>query len=195
MLELGAVDPEVTALPPVPPPGSADARILLSEYDSWMTPVEADTYPVRFQEIRELTWNFGPSRDGMWSLELSDGRHIALEGGGSVSLGSGVIHGLLHQTKESRPLTYELRSNFPNPFNPTTTVGYQLGIAGHVTLEIFNVLGQRVRLLVDSEQSAGAYHITWDGRSDHGSTLGAGIYLLRMRSGSYIQTRKMVLSP
>ena len=195
VLELGAVDPEVTALPPVPPTGSADARILLSGYDSWMTPIAADTYPVRFQEIEELKWNFGRSRDGMWSLELADGRHVALEGEGSVSLSGGVVHGLLHQTKEARQYSYDLRSNFPNPFNPTTTIGYQIGESGYVKLEIFNVLGQRVRLLVDSEQSPGAYRMIWDGRNDSGLALAAGTYFLRMQSGTYVQTRKMVLSP
>ena len=82
----------------------------------------------------ELKWNFGSFHDGVWSLELADGRHIALEGEGSVSLGRGVIHGLLHQTKEVRPLAYELSGNYPNPFNPTTMVGYQLGHTGSVKL-------------------------------------------------------------
>jgi hypothetical protein len=160
-----------------------------------MTPIAADAYPVRFQEIEELKWNFGRSRDGMWSLELADGRHVALEGEGSVSLSGGVVHGLLHQTKEARQYSYDLRSNFPNPFNPTTTIGYQIGESGHVKLEIFNVLGQRVRLLVDSEQSPGAYRMIWDGRNDSGLALAAGTYFLRMQSGTYVQTRKMVLSP
>ncbi len=195
VLELGASDPEAGALPPVPPPGSADARILLSEFDSWMTPAESDTYPVRFQEIEELKWNFGRSRDGMWSLELADGRHVALEGEGSVSLSGGVIHGLLHQTKEARQYSYDLRSNFPNPFNPTTTIGYQIGASGYVKLEIFNVLGQRVRLLVDSEQPSGAYRVIWDGHDDKGLALAAGTYFLRMQSGSFVKTTKMVFTP
>ena len=105
------------------------------------------------------------------------------------------MHGLLHQAKRVRAVAYELTGNYPNPFNPSTTVGYQVGAAGLVQLEIFNVLGQRVRLLVDAEQTAGVYRVIWDGRDDDGVALAAGTYLLRMESGSFMQTRKMVLSP
>lgn len=195
VLQLGATDPELGALPPIPPPGSADARVILADYDSRMSPAASDTYPVRFQEVRELMWDFGPSQDGLWSLELADGRTLALEGKGSASLGSGVVHGLLHQAKRVRAVAYELTGNYPNPFNPMTTVGYQVGAAGLVQLEIFNVLGQRVRLLVDAEQTAGVYRVIWDGRDDNGVALAAGTYLLRMHSGAFLQTRKMVLSP
>ena len=97
---------------------------------------------------------------------------------------------------ESAPLPkdFALMQNHPNPFNPTTTIRYNLGRAAIVRLEIHNVLGQLVRVLEDSEQGAGVYESTWDGRNDAGREVASGVYFYSLKAGDYTETRKMVLS-
>jgi hypothetical protein len=78
--------------------------------------------------------------------------------------------------------------NFPNPFNPTTTIWYSLPTSSHVTLEIYNVLGQRVTLLVDREQGAGAHTAMWDA-----SSAPSGVYFYRLSTSDLTETRKIML--
>ena len=91
------------------------------------------------------------------------------------------------------PTEYGLSQNFPNPFNPETVIQYQLPKQGHVTLIIYNMMGQEVRRLVDEEKRAGYHQVVWDGRNNLGSHVGSGIYLIQIRAGSFSQTRKLLL--
>ncbi len=84
--------------------------------------------------------------------------------------------------------------NHPNPFNPTTTIRYNLAGNTHVRIEVRNVLGQLVRVLEDSYQSVGVYETTWDGRNSAGQEVASGVYFYSLRSNDVVQTRKMVLS-
>lgn len=88
----------------------------------------------------------------------------------------------------SRPLSFELENNYPNPFNPTTVIGYQIPRQSHVTLEVYNVLGQRVATLVNGEQSPGAHVVTFNG-----ARFASGVYFYRIIAGNQISTKKMVL--
>jgi len=91
------------------------------------------------------------------------------------------------------PYKFELNQNYPNPFNPGTTIEYSLPRRSHVTIEIHNVLGQKVRTLIDSEESAGSHSITWDGKDSGGGAVSTGVYLYRLRAGGHTQTKKMLL--
>jgi hypothetical protein len=91
------------------------------------------------------------------------------------------------------PDEYALGQNYPNPFNPTTTLAYSLKQAGHVTLSIFNVLGQNVRTLVNEHQDAGKYTIIWDGCNDTGDQTTSGVYFYRIKSGDFSDIKKMIL--
>ncbi len=88
---------------------------------------------------------------------------------------------------------FTLHQNYPNPFNPSTTIMYELPRAAHVRVEVFNSLGQRVRLLLDEQQSAGRRQLVWDGRDSRGAALAGGIYFYRLHSEGFSQTRKMLL--
>lgn len=94
---------------------------------------------------------------------------------------------------EDLPTSYRLDQNFPNPFNPTTTISYRLGQDGHTTVQVYSTLGQLVRTLVDRHQAAGTYEVTWDGRDEAHAALGSGVYLLRVSSGAFNQTIRMTL--
>ena len=95
---------------------------------------------------------------------------------------------------ETRPEVYALENNYPNPFNPETTLKYQLPDANEVTLEVFNMLGQVVRTLVDREfQNAGRYTYQWDATNDSGQPLSSGIYFYRVTAGGEFQSHKKML--
>lgn len=91
------------------------------------------------------------------------------------------------------PLVHALHANYPNPFNPTTVVAYQVPEAVQVRLDIFNVLGQRVYTLVNAEQAPGRYEVVWNGRDDARQTVASGVYLYRMQAGTFVETRTMLL--
>ena len=91
------------------------------------------------------------------------------------------------------PDGFALGPNYPNPFNPSTLIPYQLPGATQVRLEVFNVLGQRVTTLVDGERSAGFHTAVWDATDAAGQAVGAGVYFYRLSSRDALLTRKMVL--
>ncbi|UCG61390.1 MAG: T9SS type A sorting domain-containing protein [Candidatus Zixiibacteriota bacterium] len=91
------------------------------------------------------------------------------------------------------PHEYSLAQNYPNPFNPTTEILFDVPRRSRVTIAIFNVMGQKVRDLVDEELPAGSYQRSWDGTNNFGESVSTGIYLCRMEAGLFVQSRKMVL--
>jgi len=86
------------------------------------------------------------------------------------------------------PVRFALKQNFPNPFNPTTSISYEIPTAGLVTLDVFDSLGRRVHSLVNREQLAGSYNITFDARS-----LASGVYLYRLTAVNEVISRTMIL--
>ncbi len=94
----------------------------------------------------------------------------------------------INNIKNNIPTEYKLSNNYPNPFNPTTNIKYSLPKAGHVLLQIYNTLGQRVATLVDKKQNAGIYNVTFDA-----SHLASGLYFYRIKAGSFVKTQKMIL--
>lgn len=91
------------------------------------------------------------------------------------------------------PDAFALNQNYPNPFNPSTEVAYDLPEAGNVNLEVYNILGQRVKTLVNGYQDAGSYTVTWNGDDEGGGTVASGVYFYRITSGTYKDIKKMVL--
>lgn len=96
-------------------------------------------------------------------------------------------------TETGIPETYDLSQNYPNPFNPETVITYQLAEQSHVTMNIYNVVGQRIRTLVEETRQAGSYTVRWDGRDNTGKAAASGMYLCRMEAGDYSAVRKMLL--
>ncbi len=86
-----------------------------------------------------------------------------------------------------------LEQNFPNPFNPTTTIAFSIRNAGNVNLVIYDVAGRRVRELVNDRRDRGAYTVVWDGRNDAGTTVSSGVYFYKLVSGSFRDTKKLTI--
>ena len=91
------------------------------------------------------------------------------------------------------PSGYELAQNYPNPFNPTTTISFALPVAGHTELLVYNVLGEKVKTLIDRRLAAGSYTLEWDGTNATGDPVASGVYVYRLTSGEFVTSRKMVL--
>ncbi len=86
-----------------------------------------------------------------------------------------------------------LKGNFPNPFNPETTISYTMPAAGDAKLGIYNLRGQLVRSLVNEPKAGGDHRVVWDGKDDNGDSVTSGIYFYRLETGKHSQTRKMML--
>jgi hypothetical protein len=95
---------------------------------------------------------------------------------------------------QTTPTEFALLQNFPNPFNPETTIGYELAESADVTLQIYNVVGQVVRTLMAAEpQSVGRYQVRWDGIDDRGTPVSSGIYFYQISAGKFQDVRKLML--
>ncbi len=164
----------------------------------------------------------GPDFDGSGAVELDDLFQMAdffgqqasgpaarfdLDGNGVVDLGDFFLYADAYgPNAEARakladmaralfglPGRCELKPAYPNPFNSQTLIPYLLPEAAPVRLEIYDLLGQRVRTLVAGPMAAGLHTAAWDGRSDAGHPLASGLYLYRLRAGAFSQSRKLAL--
>ncbi len=97
-------------------------------------------------------------------------------------------------TPDTKPKNFDLLNNYPNPFNPTTTIEFTVSALSHVTLEVFNILGQKIRTLVDQTMDQGKWPVTWDGRDESNRLVSSGVYLYKLQAGDFVSTRKMILS-
>ncbi|HXX62530.1 MAG TPA: S8 family serine peptidase [Bacteroidota bacterium] len=91
------------------------------------------------------------------------------------------------------PVRSSLVQNYPNPFNPSTRIAYSIGAWGSVSLRIFDILGREVAVLVNERQEAGSYQVTWNGRNASDQQVSSGVYLYRLSTNGFVQTRKMIL--
>jgi hypothetical protein len=96
-------------------------------------------------------------------------------------------------TDARTPLVYALSQNFPNPFNPSTTIRYDTKAKGLVAIRLYDVSGRLVRTLVDGGKDAGSYSAVWDGRNNLGTAAASGIYFCKMEAEGWSATRKVVM--
>lgn len=95
--------------------------------------------------------------------------------------------------KTQIPDQFSLSQNYPNPFNPGTMIEFRVSSTSHVTLEIYNILGQRIRVLVNEIKQPSVYRVYWDGQDEHNQAVGSGTYICRMQAGDFVATRQMLL--
>jgi subtilisin family serine protease len=148
--------------------------------------------------IVQYEWNFG---DGTISNEKDPYHNYSIVGDYSVTLkvtdnsgseaeySENVSVTVLTSSEDlSNPNVYSLAQNYPNPFNPSTLIQYSIAEPGNVTLEVYNMLGQKVAQLVNGTQNAGAHTVQFDA-----SALSSGVYIYQLKAGNYLETRKMML--
>ena len=91
------------------------------------------------------------------------------------------------------PTQFTLYQNYPNPFNPVTTLRYEIPVNGFVNITVYDMLGRKVKTIINQTQNAGYRSVIWDAKNDFGKLVTAGIYLYQIQAGEYISTKKMVL--
>jgi hypothetical protein len=99
----------------------------------------------------------------------------------------------ISETDEEKKFSFSLSQNFPNPFNPITSIQFSLPVSGRVSLKIYNLAGQEVRILVDEEKRKGEHEVFWDGKDNSGKAVASGIYFYHIRAKNFTETKKMVL--
>jgi len=103
------------------------------------------------------------------------------------------LYPLANDDNVNIPYVTALHKNYPNPFNPETTIHYSLSEAGPVKIEVYNIKGQLVRNLVNERKTAGNYTVIWNGKDEQGKNVSSGIYFYRMQTKNYSSTKKMML--
>jgi len=104
-----------------------------------------------------------------------------------------VVGEQLNVNKKSIPEQFSLKNPYPNPFNPVTTLSYELPEDAKVNITIFDMMGRKISTLVSSQQSAGYKSIKWNATNNQGQPVSAGVYLYTIEAGEFRQTKKMVL--
>lgn len=116
---------------------------------------------------------------------------------GFASVNGLAVYGSLIGTDESNisqyPDDFNLNPAYPNPFNPTTTIGFDVAKSMKVKLTVYNTLGQEIKTLVNTKKMPGKYQTIWDGKDNAGHAVASGIYFYRLEAGSFVKTRKMML--
>lgn len=138
--------------------------------------IPAATIPTGQQKL----WVRGLDSEGNWGNATA--KTVFVNGDATVSVGSGTT-----------PARFALEQNWPNPFNPITQIRYALPREANVALAIYNLSGERVRLLRDGREPAGEKTVVWNGLNDSGHPVSSGVYLYRLDADEFGATRKMVL--
>ena len=136
------------------------------------------------------TWNL---LGGTASIEDNEVNSSVVEDGTYAAFTTASPTGIDDDPVDNLPYEFSVSQNYPNPFNPVTTIEYSVPSRTEVTIEIFNVLGQKVRILVNETKSAGTYRVEWNGLDEIGGPVSTGVYLYRFQAGDVVQTRKMLL--
>ena len=130
---------------------------------------------------------------------------VKIEGAADVRFSEAAIRGITNEAlltgtedleascERPLPTVSRLTGVIPSPFNPTTTVHYELHQPSHVLVQVYDLNGRVVRTLVDGSRAAGAYEAVWDGRDNRGRATGSGVYFIRMQAGDYAKTTKAVM--
>ena len=148
------------------------------------------------------TWTFD------WTAPASDIGEITIYAAGNAANGNGSNQGdFIYTTSLARnaevptsvsedrftPYRFELHGNYPNPFNPATTIRYELERPGVVTLRIYDVAGREVRTLINAGQTAGTHSTIWDGKDNSGRLAASGAYIVRLHAGARVASSRMVM--
>lgn len=179
-------------LPPLPPSGAFDARIVTASGGSMVlvhpkhsaefdVSIQADAYPIT------VSWNM---HDASYELAAGGATRKAMTGEGILKIDGSEVHRLHIKLANSikLPTEYALGQNYPNPFNPVTIINYDLPADSRVSLKVFNLVGQQVATLVDENQQAGYKSVEWNaGKAP------SGVYFYRLQAGNFTSVRKLMI--
>ena len=154
--------------------------------------IVGNMYKVPYHHIEHYMHEAGVELiSGTWTIVATDGKFDTYATNGPFTL---TIDGskLNIEDGDIIPESFALHANYPNPFNPTTTISYDLPKRSQVTLGIYDLLGKQIKTLVNQSQDAGNKIAVWDGTNNLGRQVSAGVYLYQIQAGEFTQTRKML---
>ncbi len=140
---------------------------------------------------QNLTMNSGTSSFTL-RLEVTD-TYTNMTATSTMNVTVNSVIDPIEKSLSETPNEFKLHGNYPNPFNPTTTIKFDLKEDSKVTLKIYNTLGQEVRSLVNDTKEAGYHSVLWDGKNNQGSAVPSGLYIYRINAGNYVKSMKMML--
>ena len=166
------------------PAGSGDFLVI-----SGTTEAAAGTIVV-LNAIEDCDSDGNPQCDGDDTrMVLSDSNAQALE---SSFLSSAWTVGD-NTLGNEQPLEFTLSANYPNPFNPSTTIDYSIATASDVSIVVYDMMGREVKTLVADFATPGSYSVVWDAKNNEGMSVSAGMYVYKMISGNFVEVNKMLL--
>lgn len=139
-----------------------------------------------------IDYDLGNHRDTRLHI-VEGGESIQFNFISNMHITVGTVTGIEVQHNNGTPAEFSLAQNYPNPFNPETKISFSLPAESHVTLKIYNTLGQLVKTLLDTRQSNGTYSVSWDGRDASGIPVSSGVYFYRLTTGTFQSSKKMLL--
>jgi len=178
------------SLPPTFPQMEFDVRF---SDDTKLVPESGEIEVITQSEMITIEYDIkvDAGKRYSWVLTSENGKDYTLEGTGEITIPS--VERFVLNKKIVIPSTFTLYQNFPNPFNPITTLKYDLPSDAFVTLSIYDMLGREVTQLVNTSQKSGFKSVHWDAKDSMGRPVSAGVYLYQIHAGDNVQTRKMVL--
>jgi exo-beta-1,3-glucanase (GH17 family) len=156
--------------------------------------INAPTIEVKLDESRPITGWVTPSQNpnddnvGLWAASDS-----VMHSWQYTLVAKKPVITSVQDVSTEIPASFELEQNFPNPFNPSTTIRFAVSKPTHVTIKIYDAQGREVRTLVDRPFAAGKFVEIWDGRNDGEVSVMSGVYFVRMQTAEFVQVRKLVL--
>lgn len=169
---------------------------------NWAVPLNGDDVApdvTEFIDMEILIWNNNNNQTAYYRMQAFDteGLYSAYTPVKSIDfhimLKPGTVTPPPGDITSTIPNKFELFQNFPNPFNPETTIKFALPVESEVTLKVFNIQGQLIKKVLEERFEAGYHQVVWDGTNDQGATVPSGVYLMKIDASSFSDVRKMIL--
>ena len=178
-------------LPPKPPAGAFDVRFA---EDMKVTESASAIEIMNNTDMLTISYtiNIDAGEHLRWVLTSDGGKEYELNGSGEIVVDGNVNHFTLKKVS-SIPTEFSLSQNFPNPFNPTTSISYSLPENSDISISVYNLTGQKIIELVDDHVNAGMYTVTWNGTNHVGVSVSSGVYIYMLQSDSFTAVKKMIL--
>ncbi|MDR3667580.1 MAG: fibronectin type III domain-containing protein, partial [Ignavibacteriaceae bacterium] len=175
---------------------SENKSMLISEEVQTKLNIYSDTISVSYTNSKgELVTDFAyyPNSTKMNGSYTVTCKEIDANSGVFQGAFNSKITSIQQNNSKTIPTSYKLFQNYPNPFNGQTIIKYQLTDRGWMTLEVFDILGRKIRTLVNEFQLPGEFTLRWDGKNDNGKMLASGVYIYRMRIGTFVSSKKLMM--
>jgi hypothetical protein len=170
--------------------GVDNANIIMGDNSSWLT-MERSAGQIAAKDTMSMSLTMMPREDQnhIITSQLSVGPDASFD----INIAIITDPSALGIDGNIAPDKFSLNQNYPNPFNPVTSISYNLPTDENVRITVSDIMGKRIRMLVDNDQTAGQKTIRWNATNELGNTVSAGIYLLTIEAGSFVKTNKMIL--